>query len=276
MAWIGKSQGVFKLRDSDNFCGSFLSVADAAEILAVSESAVTGYAQEDDDGNKLVSELDLHKRWAAGDIVSPHPVKVGSAKRSFDEIILKKLIEVTMPEVSVEIQVPFGRKHVDLVVNASGQRKAIEFLGPSHFIQQYQKELVSPFERKQEMENILNCECVLWPYWIQRCSQNIRAIFDGHIEGKASVWSTNAHFGDFQLHDAARIIVQITERFHALRQDGIGYMYLNNHTKKPIHPIIEQIRIGNISKNKLIPRENHLAESFWLPPLDEKTALISG
>ena len=45
MAWIGRSQGVFKLRDSDNFCGSFLSVADAAEILAVSESAINGYAQ---------------------------------------------------------------------------------------------------------------------------------------------------------------------------------------------------------------------------------------
>jgi hypothetical protein len=35
MAWIGRPQGIFRLHDSDAFCGSYLSVADAAEILAV-------------------------------------------------------------------------------------------------------------------------------------------------------------------------------------------------------------------------------------------------
>src|ERR1017187_3975614 len=248
MAWIGKSHGFFKLHDSNRFCGSFLSLADAAEILSVLESLIVPYSKKDDEGNVWVSELDLHRRWGAGDIPSPHPAKVGSATRSFDELILERLVKITIPTASVEIQVPFGRKRIDMIVNVSGQRKAIEFLGPSHFIQQYQRELASPFDRKREAEDALGCECVLWPYWIQRCSQNILALFDENAHGMASVWSTKAHFGDFQLHDSARIIVQITQRFRAIRPDGIGYMYLDSHTNKPIHPIVEQIRIGKSRK----------------------------
>jgi hypothetical protein len=77
MAWIGTSHGTFSLHDSDRFCGSYLSVADAAEILAVSASPLALYAKHDDDGNVWVSELDLHKRWGAGDIGLPIPPKSG-------------------------------------------------------------------------------------------------------------------------------------------------------------------------------------------------------
>ena len=35
MAWITRSEGVFKLHDSDNYCGALLSLTDAAEIMAV-------------------------------------------------------------------------------------------------------------------------------------------------------------------------------------------------------------------------------------------------
>lgn len=219
MAWIGKSDGIFRLHDSDRFCGSYLSIPDAAEILAVDKSCLIVYAKQDDDGNEWVSELDLQKRWGAGDIRSPHPARIGSATRSFDELILVRLLEITYPEARVEKQVPFGRKRLDISVEISGKRKLIEFLGPSHFTQQYQRDLRSPFERKKEAEDALGCECVLWPYWIQRCSRNIRTLFEGDIDGFASVWSTKAHFGDFQLYDAARIIVDITKRFRAIRSD---------------------------------------------------------
>src|SRR5262249_36279506 len=156
MAWIGKSHGTFSLHDSDRFCGSYLSVVDAAEILAISESSLDIYAKQDDDGNAWVSELDLHKRWGAGDIKSPHPAKIGSATRSFDELILVRLLAITYPEASIDIQVPFGRKRADISVEVSGKRKIIEFLGPSHFIQQqHQKNLSSPFDRKKEVEDTL-------------------------------------------------------------------------------------------------------------------------
>jgi hypothetical protein len=265
MAWIGKSHGVFKLYQSDGHCGSFLSVPDAAEILEVNEDALSAYAKPDDNGDLWVSELDLHKRWGAGDIPSPHPSKVGSAARSFDELILERLIKLTLPQADVKIQVPFGRKRLDIVVIHGGVTKGIEFLGPSHFIQQYQRELKSPFERKQEAEDSLGYECVLWPYWIQRCASNVRAIFDPSVSGLASVWSTKAHFGDFQLHQSAKIIHTITDRFRAFREGGIGYMYLSGHTQKPVHPIIDQIANGKSRIERLIPRDNFLHDGFWIP-----------
>jgi hypothetical protein len=267
MAWIGKSHGTFRLHDSDRFCGSYLSVADAAEILAVSKSSLALYAKQDDDGNVWVSELDLHKRWGAGETKSPYPAKIGSAQRSFDELILVRLLAITYPAAKIDIQVPFGRKRADISVEVAGERKIIEFLGPAHFIQHYQKPLRSPFDRKQEIEETLGCECVLWPYWMQRCSRNIRTLFEKEMDGLASVWSTKAHFGDFQLPDAAKIIIDITQRFRALRADGIGYMYLNEHSEKPIHPIVDQVRNGIARKEKLIPRDNPLDEAFWIPSI---------
>jgi hypothetical protein len=120
-------------------------------------------------------------------------------------------------------------------------------------------------ERKKGAEDAFGCECVLWPYWIQRCSRNIRALFEKEIDGFASTWSTKAHFGDFQLPDSAGIIIDITKRFRAIRSDGIGYMYLNEHTEKPIHPIVDQIRKGKYGKERLIPRDNYFDSGFWIP-----------
>jgi hypothetical protein len=265
MAWIGKSHGVFKLHESDSYCGSFLSIADAAEILDVDQDQLSPFAKPDDSGERWVSELDLHKRWGAGDIRSTHPSKVGAATRSFDELILQRLISITFPEATVDIQVPFGRKRMDLAVTLNGTTKGIEFLGPSHFIQQYQRDLKSPFDRKKEAEDSLGYECVLWPFWIQRCTSNVNALFDSSVFGFASVWSTKAHFGDFQLYDSARIIHDITERFGAFRDDGVGYMYLCEHTHKPVHPIIDQILAGKTNVERLIPRDNQFGDGFWLP-----------
>jgi hypothetical protein len=267
MAWIGKSHGTFDLHNSDKNCGSFLSVSDAVEILDADAEHIEIYAKTDDDGRLWVSELDLHKRWGAGDIPSPHPSKVGAATRSFDELILEKLIRITLPSVEIVVQVPFGRKKMDLSVTYDGRTKGIEFLGPSHFIQQYQRELKSPLERKKEAEDFFGYECILWPYWIQRCSSNIRAVFDDSVTGKASVWSTKAHFGDFQLFDAAKIIHEITSRFRAFDDNGIGYMYLSEHTQKPEHPIVDKILNGKTRIERLIPRDNHLDLDFWIPTI---------
>ena len=264
MAWITRSEGVFKLHDSDNYCGALLSLTDAAEIMAVNPAVLQPLASEDEEGVLRVNELDLHRSWGRGEISSPHPQRVGNARRSFDELVLKRLIELTYPQGNVEIQVPFGRKRADLVVEQAGSKLVVEFMGPSHFIQQYNR-VLNPLARKKEVEQILGYECVVWPYWIQQCSRNVQALFEEDVIGLASVWSTRAHFGDFKIPKAAETIVQISQRFNAFRDNGIGYMYLDEHTAKPVHPIIERIQRGKVTGEKLIPPDNQRDRSFWLP-----------
>jgi hypothetical protein len=75
MAWITKSGGVFRLHDSDNHCGSYLTVADAAEILEVDPPALTFLPTKIIAGEQFVNELDLHKAWGSGQIQSPEKWK---------------------------------------------------------------------------------------------------------------------------------------------------------------------------------------------------------
>ncbi|MAE19852.1 hypothetical protein CMK12_13145 [Candidatus Poribacteria bacterium] len=64
MAWITRSEGVFKLHDSDNYCGALLSLTDAAEIMAVDPAVLQPLASEDEEGVLRVNELDLHRSGA--------------------------------------------------------------------------------------------------------------------------------------------------------------------------------------------------------------------
>jgi hypothetical protein len=266
MAWIGPSRGLFRLHDSDGHCGSFLSVTDAAEVLETSSEAFSGLKRWTVDGLEVISELELHRAWGAGTIDTPEKPRIGNAIRSLDEIILRKLIQITLPGAQVECQVPFGRKRVDLCVTRPGQPAVlIEFLGPSHFISQFQREPRPPSDRKREIEDHFSAECVLWPYWIQRCSSSVRAIFEPEAVGFASVWSTRAFFGDFTAPDSASTIVGMTNRFKAMRTNGIGYMYGNTHTRKPVHPIIASIHAGKATKAQLIPKGTDQPPTFWLP-----------
>jgi hypothetical protein len=265
MAWIGKSQGVFRLHDSDNYCGSYISVPDAAEILEVDRSCLAALPLKTIDDEQFVSELDIHKAWGSGKIQSPQKPQHGTAKRSFDEIIVRKLLQITLPGCLVECQIPFRRKRVDLKVTYDGRCVLLEFVGPSHFIPQYQREPTSPLSRRREVEDHFGFECVIWPYWIQRCSRNVLALLDPSAPGLASVWSTKALFGDFVFPQSAGIIVDLTTRFNAFTQDGIGYMYGNRHTHKPIHPIVQAILTGKEDKSRLIPRGTDKPEEFWLP-----------
>jgi hypothetical protein len=95
MAWIGKSQGIFRLHDSDSFCGSLIGVEDAAEILDVAPGALSCLPQKLIDGDPYLSELDIHKAWGSGRISCRHNPKCGNATRSFDELVVMKLLEIT-------------------------------------------------------------------------------------------------------------------------------------------------------------------------------------
>lgn len=265
MAWIGKSQGIFKLHDSDAFCGSYISIEDVAEILGVSTSSLNNLPRNNTGGYEYISELDIHKAWGAGIIQGAYLPRIGNATRSFDELIVIKLLELTLPGCYIEAQVQFGRKFVDIKATYGDKTIFIEFVGPSHFIPQYQRPLISPLSRKEEVEKYFGCECVIWPFWIQRCARNIKALFSNTQDGFASVWSTKAFFGDFAYPNSAHIVTALSERFGAIKDDGIGYMYGNRHTHKPIHPIVEQINLGKVNKTKLIPNGNYKPEAFWLP-----------
>lgn len=281
MAWIGGSAGVFRLHNSDDNCGSMVSLSDAAEIFDVAVSTLAKLADTtlkitEVDGEKFVNELDLHKAWGSGVIPTTHPPKIGSAKRSLDELILMKLVKLAYPPASVTPQVKAGRQQADLFVELDAKRIAIEFFGPSHFIPQYPGELKTPSERRTTIESHLKCECVIWPYWIQRCESNVRALFSPDTVGKASVWSTKAHFGDFVLPNSAEIIIELSQRFNAVGDDGLGYMYLASRTKnKPPHPIVKRIMEGKQDRERLIPKGNVRPTSFWLPDCIERLTLKS-
>ena len=277
MAWIDGTQGIFRLYSSNEFCGSKISLTDAAEIFGVAAADIVDLAGKgvsilEEDGEQFVNELDLHKAWGQGIIPTEHPSRIGSAKRSFDELILMKLVEIALPACTIEPQVKAGRKQVDMVVSYGGKDIGIEFFGPSHFIPQYGRTPDVPSDRITAIESKLGIECVIWPYWIQRCEANVRVLFDSDKEGRAAVWSTKAHFEDFTLGGAATLITELSKRFNALPNSGLGYMYTNERTKnKPVHPIIDRILKGKEQRSRLIPKDNHFGESFWLPsPLVQK------
>jgi hypothetical protein len=276
MAWIGGSEGVFRLHESDDYCGSMVSLSDTAEIFDVSVSDLTGLAGTklkitEAEGDKFVNELDLHKAWGSGVLPTKHPAKIGSAKRSLDELILMKLIKLAYPSAKTTPEMKAGRLQADLFVELDSKRIAVEFFGPSHFIPQFTGELKSPSERKAVIEGYLKCECVVWPYWIQRCEANVRAVLDTRTIGKASVWSTKAHFGDFVMTNSAEIVIELSQRFNAVGADGLGYMYLASRTRnKPVHPIVKRIMEGKQQREKLIPKGNDRTTSFWLPECIER------
>jgi hypothetical protein len=272
MAWIGGSAGVLRLHDSDDWCGSMIGLEDAADIFDVAVGTLTAL-----DGQALsikqvgderfINELDLHKAWGSGAISpTPHAPKIGKGKRSLDELILMKLIKLVFPAASVTPQVTAGRQQADLLVKVGGKQVAVEFFGPSHFIQQFPGKIKPPVDRKTAIEDHLGCECVVWPYWIQRCELNVRALLDRSTSGKASVWSTKAHFGNFVLPNASEIIIGLSQRFNAISANGLGYMYLDGRTKnKPVHPVVKRITAGKEKKERLIPPGSDRPEIFWLP-----------
>lgn len=182
-------------------------------------------------------------------------------------MILVKLIELAYPSATVEHQVPWGRRRADLKVSVDSVSKLVEFHGPSHFApSRYNSSPEHPSIRKAEIENHFGIECVLWPYWIQRCISNVRAIFDNDVNGLGVLWSTNVHFGTFVFPDSAQVIDSINDRFRATRDDGYGYFYGpdTENRNNPEHPIISQIQQGKKRIDLLLPR-GHTSVERWVP-----------
>ncbi len=267
MGILGHPQGLFELHSSDSCVGSMLSINDIVEILGVAESALRSVPFNNWNGIQAIDERELQKLWYSNAIPNSPPAKIGNAKVSLDEIILMKLIQLAYPNAVVEHQGPWGRRRVDLKVTVEGTSKFIEFHGPNHFApSRYNTNPEHPAIRKAEIESHFGIECVLWPYWIQRCVLNVRAVFDSNVNGLGVLWSTNVNFGAFVFSDSAQVIEGINDRFRASRNGGCWYFYgpETESRNNPAHPVIGQIQQGKKSIELLIPRGYGNREQ-WVP-----------
>ncbi len=266
--WLRTSAGVFSLYQSDRFCGSYLTIEDAARILEVKPDALTDISSVQHGKKRYLTDKQLGRAWASGVIDSPRSrFRRGKAMISFDELIILTLAELTLPDAVIEPQVEVGKQIVDFRICHKNRSIVVEFFGPYHFIRRSlrQKNLVDPRRRVKDIEQSLHQECVIWPYWVQRCASNVRALFETDSQGIGSIWSTSALFGDFAFPDSADIIIGINARFRIERPDGIGYMYTDELVAKPVHPIVKRIREGRENLSKLIPPGSHQPAKYWLP-----------
>jgi len=109
-------------------------------------------------------------------------------------------------------------------------------------------------------------EVVNWAYWIQRCTSNVKALFETGMLGYGALWSTEIHFGHFLFNDSAEIIETITKRFNAIDNTGYGYFYGGNTRLRnnPEHPIIEKIKTGKVNVDTILPR-GYKDRNYWFP-----------
>lgn len=267
MGTLQKGKGIFKLKDSDNCVGSFLSIDDILVILEIDSQkkiAVFEYLTKckkiTEDG--FVDELDLYKEWSA--LMKAYG-KPPLPKTSLDEYILKAIFKVTYPNLKIEQQVsiPRTRFKADFKLTLNEKVFFVEFDGPAHFSETKYGTPNNPLERSKQIEKITGIKVINWPFWIQRCSRNVKVIFGDESKGLGSLWTTNILFGDFVFDNSAEIIETITKQFNAAEDNGVGYFYVKNDIK-PEHSIIEQIKKNPTKENRLLPK-GFKKKSFWLP-----------
>lgn len=258
---LGKAAGIFSLADS-NFCvGSFISKFDLILILGIDHSLIADLESQTIDGKIFYDERKIHKFW-----YEKNPLGLGN-KLSFDEVILSKLFKITFPDAVVTRQERIKRFKMDLAIELNGEKKYIEFDGPSHFAAgRFGQPNADPFRKKKIVEDATGCEVINWPYWIQRCEANVRAAIAGSGSGYGVLWSTNCHFGDFVFENSAEIIMKMSRRFGLAESDGFGHLYGPSTLGRnnPEHPIIQRILDGKENVGRLIPK-GAKERNFWLP-----------
>jgi hypothetical protein len=267
MSVLGRPEGFFDLKTSDVSVGSMLSKDDLRVILGASDAQLDCIPFKSINGLLVADERDVQKLWYSGRLTGKIPNKIGGASISFDELIVAALILEAFPGAKVEHQIKWGRKRIDLKFEHNGTVKLIEFCGPSHFApSQFRDVPESPLTRKDQVERDFSVECIIWPYWIQRCRTNVQAIHEVDKKGFGVLWSTNCHFGHFVGEEAAAMIEQISDRFGARRDSGFGYFYGpdTESRRNPEHPIIRKIASGKVPLATIVPRGcKDVAE--WVP-----------
>ena len=211
----------------------------------------------------MIDERKLQKAWYNNEIPNAKYVK----RTSLDELVLVGIIRQTFPECEIERQLKIGRFSMDFKLTLNNQNVFIEFDGPSHFaVSRFGAPKHELFRKKKIIEDKTGVEVVNWAYWIQRCTSNVRVLFDKTASGLGVLWSTNIHFGDFIFDNSSEIITTISKRFNAIDNNGIGYFYEENTKDRNNveHPIIGKILKNKENKQRLLPK-GYKNENFWLP-----------
>ncbi len=264
MAILGKATGIFDLNDSDISVGSYLKKCDIKEILQVTDDDLKAINFIIINNEEVIDEREIQKLWYENKI--PNAISVN--KSSLDELLLIAIIKRTFPKIQIERQIRVKKFSMDLKLTLENKAPIfIEFDGPSHFVNsRYGYPKHEPFRKKKIVEDITGVEVVNWAYWIQRCSRNVRALFDKTIDGYGALWSTEIHFGMFVFEYSAEIIDTITKRFNAVDENGYAYFYQSKSKGRnnPEHPIIEKIKNGLANIGLLIPK-GFKNRNYWLP-----------
>lgn len=137
----------------------------------------------------------------------------------------------------------------------------------SHYVPQHGQAHDSS-TKKKAVEDATGLECVIWPYWMQRCRSNVLAIFNPAVKGLGALWSTNYFFGDFVISNASNVIIEETKRFNAIDTNGFGYFYgANAKEQRHItpHGIINRILKRPEKIKSLIPPDWDGDKEYWLP-----------
>ena len=262
MAILGKPQGVFDLNNSDNCVGSYILKSDIKEILNVNDNDMENIEFLNINGNEVCDERTLQKSWYSGEIKNVIPAN----KSSLDELFLLSIIKKTYPNIIIERQCKVLRYSLDLKLTLGDKQIFIEFDGPYHFAKTRFGVPKNILIKKQAVQDKTGIEVVNWAYWIQRCSSNVKAIFENNIKGYGALWSTEILFGMFYFENSAQIIDDITKRFNAVDDSGYGYFYGSNtrNRNNPQHPIIEKIKMGKRNIELLLPK-GYKDIDYWLP-----------
>ena len=270
MGLLGKPQGIFKLDESDKYVGSFISKKDVKILLGFNDDDLEDLKFNNINGVDYVDEVKLRDFWKGKSVPNAVPYKKGI---SLDEYILIEIIKRTYPLAQIKSQFKWGRKYIDIYVEMDDRKFFIEFHGPVHFIKMLYNDPKDPFIRKNQIEDEFGIPCYIWPYWIQRCSSNLKVLLgdsDAPSRGYGALWSTKVFFGEFFFPNSAQIIENITNQFKATPDGSYGYFYEAWSSDlgriKQEHPILEKIRKGKKSIDLLIPPgADPNNKNKWLP-----------
>ena len=270
MSFLGKAAGIFSVKDSNVNIGSLFTIEDTLDILQINQKDVPDIITRLNNLMLLtkdgyVDETKLYKCYKClKNTFSNEPC---IHRVSLDEYVLKCIVQHEFPGIVIEQQVKVLKNNsVDFLLTWNNQQVYVEFDGPQQFISK--QALKNPYIRSKQIEDETGIEVVHWPYWIQRCAQNLHVIFDRSQQGYGALWNSKAMFGDFTIANAGVIIHKMNERFNVERENSIGYFYEENKygRKQPEQPIIKEIQKGKKPIDTLIPPGSSDID-YWLPQI---------
>jgi hypothetical protein len=263
----------FDLKDSDNNCGSLISIDDIIKIFDN-----YNYPKE-----YIIAQINKIKPILMNNIKYYDETELQNfwynlnAKKngSFDEAIIFGLLK-QFKDIEIIKQYPIKRFKIDFkITKETGEIYYLEFDGPSHYMFTRFGPPKDPFHKKKLIEDLTGNECIIFPYWAQKCYSNLYNVINPNnkILGYGALWGCKIHFGNFYHNNSAQIIIDISNRLN-LNLPKEWYLERKNNDKiiKSEHPIINDYKNGKILKTQieqlLIPKginETNFNEKIWLP-----------